>query len=153
MSDETAQALVAANAELVARRAEADILKRECLATVARGVSGRVEEFVKKAAHQHPEVAKELGAEGLKRLRLELADASAAVASVIDAATEQINWPPNAGSSRVRDDDVHSALFKFLYGERLWSQCDREELPPWGRRVRQDPAAEPLQPEPVCGGG
>jgi hypothetical protein len=120
MSGETAQKLNEARAAETERRAEADDRIRECLTAVARGIPARVDEVGKKAAHDQPDVARELGVEGIKDLRRELADAAAVLASEVEAAAEQIKWPRQQSEySQVKPRDIHSALFNFLYGQRV----------------------------------
>ena len=117
MSDETAQRLEEVRATEVEQRAEADDRKRECLTAVAGGIPVHLEEIAKRAAHGQPEVAKELGSDGIKDLRRELADRAVVIASEVEAAVEQIEWPsPQSEFSKVEPRSIHSALFKFLYG-------------------------------------
>jgi hypothetical protein len=74
----------------------------------------------KRVAHSQPEVAKELGSEGIKDLRRELADGAAVIASEVEAAVEQIKWPsPQSEFSKVEPKGIRSALFTFLYGRRV----------------------------------
>jgi hypothetical protein len=120
MSEKTARTLKEATAALEARQAEADVQKKECLAVVARGIPGRVEEIARRAAHSQPEVTKELGSDGVKELRKQLAGRAAVIASEIESAADQIEWPrPQYVSSPVEPRSIHSALFKFLYGRRV----------------------------------
>jgi hypothetical protein len=65
MSDETAQRLEEVRATEAERRVEADDRKRECLTAVAGGIPVHLEEIAKRAAHGQPEVAKELGSDGI----------------------------------------------------------------------------------------
>jgi hypothetical protein len=116
MSDETARKLSEAETEEAKLRAEVDAQVRECLKDIAHGIPARVDKVAKKAAHSEPEVAKQLGADGLRSLRQELADTAAALAAELEAAAEQIEWPRGRV---VKSGSVHSALFKFLYGRRV----------------------------------
>jgi hypothetical protein len=88
MSDETAQRLEEATVTQVERRAEADDRKRECLTAVACGIPARVEEIAKRAAQGQPEVAKELGSDGIKDLRRELSSTDCLVEG--DSATADL---------------------------------------------------------------
>lgn len=120
MSEQTAQNLRKAEAEESRLRTEVNAQVRECLTSIARDIPSRVDEVAKGAAHSEPEVAKQLGAEGIRSLRQELADAAKAFAAEIEAAAEQIQWPRTQSSfSGVTSSDVHSALFKFLHGRRV----------------------------------
>src|ERR1035437_3763488 len=122
MSDETAQRLKEATAIEVDRRADANDRKWECLKAVARGIPARVEEIAKRVAQGQPEVAKELGSDGIKDLRGELADRAAVIASEVEEAAEQIEWPsPQSEFSMVEPRSVQAALYKFLYGPRVES--------------------------------
>jgi hypothetical protein len=122
MSNETAQKLEETKAAEMKRRAEADDRKWKCLAAVARGIPACADEIAKRAAHHQPDVAKALGSEGIKDLRRKLADAADVIAPEVEAAAEQIEWPrPQSEYSRVEPRDIHSALFKFLYGRRVGS--------------------------------
>lgn len=120
MSDETTQNLERANADEAERRAEAEALQRDCLATIARNLPERVDHVAKEIAKRQPDVARGLGDERIRDLRAELADAAAALAPEVEGAADQIEWPRSQGSlSEVTKSDVHSALFKFLHGRRV----------------------------------
>jgi hypothetical protein len=60
-------------------------------------------------------VAQDLGRDGIDALRKELADAAEQLATELRGAVEQIEWPAIAR----RSQDAHSALFKFMYGQRV----------------------------------
>lgn len=111
MSEQTAQELEEAKALEMERRTEVEGQKRECLAAVARGIPARVEEVTRRVAYSRPEVAKELGSDGINGLRTELADAAAVIASEIEAAAGQIVWPRPQYSqfSQVRPRNIESA--------------------------------------------
>jgi hypothetical protein len=120
VSEETTQKLLAALAEEDRRRAEADQLKRQTLANVAGGIPARLDELAKRTAHAQPDVAKRLGADGIKTLRSELAASAAALAAEVEGAATEVKWPKKQGEfSEVKTRDVHSALFKFMYGKRI----------------------------------
>jgi hypothetical protein len=120
MSDETAKRLEEARTTEVVRRAEADDREQECLTAVARGIPARLEEIAKRAAHSQPEVAKELGSDGINDLRRELANGAAVIAAEVEAAVEQIEWPSTQSEfSKVEPKGIRSALFTFLYGRRV----------------------------------
>jgi hypothetical protein len=98
MSDETAQKLAEAKAIEIARQAEMDDQKRECLAVIARGIPARVDEVAKREARDQPDVARQLGSDGIRALRKKLAEAAAALASEVEEASEQIHGqaPPTS---------------------------------------------------------
>jgi hypothetical protein len=115
VSEQTARELEKLKAAEAEQRAATDDLKRECVESVARGLPDRLDAYAKRLAHQQPDVAKELGREGIDALRKELAEAAEQIATDLRGAVEQIEWPATAR----RSQDVHSALFKFMYGQRV----------------------------------
>ena len=130
MSEETTRALENARARASRAGAEADNRKRDLLDTIARELPDRVEQLAKNTAHAQPDVIKALGKDGIKKLRDELRDQATELATEIRGAADQITWPkPNMPAitntlwmepsiSPVTSREIHSALFKFLYGRR-----------------------------------
>jgi hypothetical protein len=120
VSEETTQKLREATAAAAARRAGADALKQHCLAEVASGMAARVDEIAKRTAHAQPDVAKQLGSAGIETLRKELAEQAELIAAELATAGEQLQWPTRQSEySSIGPRDIHSALFKFLYGRRM----------------------------------
>jgi hypothetical protein len=99
------------------QRAVVDDLKQECVESVARGLPDRLDTYAKRIAHQQPDAAKALGRDGVSALRNELAEAADQLATELRSAVDEIPWPSSAGARR--SQDVHSALFKFLYGSHV----------------------------------
>lgn len=115
MSEETTRELEKLKADEAEQRAATDNLKQKCVESVARGLPDRLDAYAKRLAHKQPDVAKGLGREGIDALRGELAEAAEQLAAELRNAVGQIAWPASAR----RSHDVHSALFKFMYGPRV----------------------------------
>ena len=103
MSDETARAVAEAEAAEEQQRAIVDEAKRSCLTSVADNLPGMLLDYAKKLSHAQPDVAKTLGRDGISALRSALA--------------ERIAWPTS--KRYVSKDDIHGALFKYMYGQRV----------------------------------
>jgi hypothetical protein len=116
MSDETARAIQDAEAAEAEVRATVDQLKRECLASVADALPGKLDDYAKKLAHDQPDVAKGLGRDGVRALRDELSAAAQSLAAELRDSADVVEWPEK---SYVSKDDIHHALFKFMYGPRV----------------------------------
>jgi hypothetical protein len=120
VSEETTQKLREATAAAAARRAEAGVLKEQCIAEVAGGMAARVDEIAKRTAHAQPDVAKQLGSAGIQTLRKELAEQAELIAAELATAAGQLQWPIRQSQySSIRPRDVHSTLFQYLYGRRM----------------------------------
>lgn len=113
MSEDTARALgdaIAAEAEV---RAATDRQKSECLAEIASGLPAKLKGLAKRWAHAEPDITRALGREGVEKLRAELSEESRTLAATIVGGVEKIQWP---SGSHVLTREVHSALFRYLYG-------------------------------------
>jgi hypothetical protein len=61
-----------------------------------------------------------LGTEGIEHLRTELAHEAALLAADIQGAADEIKWPmPQSDFDKVEARKIHSALFQYMYGERV----------------------------------
>lgn len=120
MSDETVQQLKEAEAVVAERRKDAENRKRECLKVLADRIPAEVEKIAKRTAQSQPEVTKALGSAGIRELRRQLAERASELAAEIESAVDQIQWPSSESEwSPVLPRHVHSALFKFMYGQRV----------------------------------
>ena len=117
MSDETARAVAEAEAAEEQQRAIVDEAKRSCLTSVADNLPGMLLDYAKKLSHAQPDVAKTLGRDGISALRSALAEAAEVLAADLRGAAERIAWPTS--KRYVSKDDIHGALFKYMYGQRV----------------------------------
>ncbi|EME65864.1 hypothetical protein, partial [Amycolatopsis decaplanina] len=117
---ETARVLREAEAEETRLRTEFEARARNSLAIVARDLPSRVDNAAKDAAQREPDVARELGAARIKDLRRELTAVAEVLASEVETAFDQIEWPrPMSRTfSEVTPRDIHAALLKFFNGPR-----------------------------------
>lgn len=115
MIDQTAQKLEAAKAVEAQLRAESDGRKREFLTAIACGIPGHVDAIAKREAHGQPDVARQLGSDGVRALRRELGEAGAALAADVELASDQIKWP----TVYITAKEVGAAVFDFLHGPRV----------------------------------
>ena len=119
VSEQTAQKLQEATAEMAARQLEADSLKHELLAKVAQGMPTRLQDIAKRTAHSQPDVTRQLGSEGISVLRRELVEQAEVIATELTAAADDIKWPTRQSEySPIITRDIHSALFHYLRGHR-----------------------------------
>lgn len=120
MTEETARKLQEAEAAEERAASAADAEKRACLQQVALNLPTKLDAFAKTVARDEPEVTKSLGADKLKQLRSDLAGAATSLGTDLQGAIDQIKWP-SAGSqySSVTAGDIHSALFNYMYGQRV----------------------------------
>ncbi len=117
VSNETKRILDEATTVVGAARAEADARRRECLDLVADGIPGAVDGVAKRIAQSQPDVTRGLGATGVKALREELAVEATVLAENVRSGSGKIEWPEQDSEwSKVEPRNVHSALFKFMYG-------------------------------------
>jgi hypothetical protein len=86
---------------------------------IAAGVSTAVDGMAKRVAESQPEVTRQLGSEGIRAMRAELAETAVQLATEIR--TAQISWPAEQslryGEVAVRHLDA--ALFSYLHGPRM----------------------------------
>jgi hypothetical protein len=82
-----------AHAAEAQQRTTVDELKRECLASIADGPPGKLDDYAKKLSHAQPDVAKGLGRDGVSTLRNELSGAAADLAAELRGAADRIEWP------------------------------------------------------------
>jgi hypothetical protein len=116
MSKETASALQKAQDAEAEQRAAVDDVMHETLAAVADGLPAKLVEYAKTLSHAHPDVAKQLGRDGIGTVRGELCGIATDIGNELRGAAHQIKWPRNKYVSK---DDIGSALFSFLYGQRI----------------------------------
>jgi len=116
MSDQTATTVREAEAAAVQARAQASQLKRQCLSAIADRLPAQADAVAKRLAQAQPATTKALGPNGVKALRDQIAARAADVAADLREAENRIEWPR---SDAAAPRDVHSALFKYLYGGRL----------------------------------
>ena len=112
MSEETTRRLAEAREAEQAASEVASTQIQGTLNAVADGMVGRLEMYAKRLTHQQPRVAKRLGKDGVTALRADLAAAVEEIAADLREAAEDIGWPI---TPHVRPQEVHSALFKYLY--------------------------------------
>jgi hypothetical protein len=119
MGDQTADALARAEAVLAAEQTKTESAERELLHRIAAGVPGAVDGVAKRVAESQPEVTRQLGSDGIRAMRAELADQANQLATEIR--TAQISWPLEQsvryGETRTRHLDA--ALFRYLHGRRM----------------------------------
>lgn len=121
MSDETQRALQDAATALAQAEARAEEAKRACLEDIAAGIPAAVDARAKRIAHDQPDVTRQLGSEGVKALREELASESATLADLVRAGVDKIEWPPGSDDwvTTVEPRKVGSALFRYMYGRPI----------------------------------
>lgn len=117
ISETTAQAVDEAERDVGKARALAKERETDCLCVIADGLAAAVDQLAKRTALAQTEVTKGLGTEGVQKLKGELHAQAAILAADIGSSQERIDWPTSA--TVVRPQDVHSALFKYLYGPRV----------------------------------
>ncbi|SIH60308.1 hypothetical protein [Mycobacteroides abscessus] len=117
MSEDTARELERLRAAEAQQSELVNRLKRECLESVADGLVAKLDNHAKDLAHKQPEVAKELGPDGIGAMRRELAEAGRELADELPGAIDEIEWP--AAPYLVDKHRIHSALFDFLQGKRM----------------------------------
>jgi hypothetical protein len=118
MSDETSSGVTEAAAVEARAQGEVDEQVVSVLERIADGLPRAVDELAKRIAHEQVDNTKRLGSEGLRQLKNSLSERSAALAADLRGAAGRIEWPVH---SHVRTQDVHSALFNYLYGRRVGS--------------------------------
>lgn len=121
MSDETQRALQDAATALAQAEARAEEAKRACLEDIAAGIPAAVDAHAKQIAQSQPDVTRQLGPEGVKALREELAAEAASLADFVRAGLDKIEWPPGSNHwvTTVEPRKVSSALFTYMYGRPI----------------------------------
>lgn len=119
VSEETARALETARTVHAGRLEAADDAKQRCLQLIATGIAGHLDEIARRAVHQQPDVAKQLGSDGIRTFRRALADGAAVLATDVESAAARVVWPVLGEYSPVTSATVRSALFDYLYGQRV----------------------------------
>jgi hypothetical protein len=117
VSAQSAQAVDAATRAVAEARAAAERLEVETLSAIADGLAAALDGLAKNTALAQPEVTKALGTDGIRELKVELQAQAETLAEDLRIARERIEWPTS--ETAVRGQDVHSALFKYLYGSRV----------------------------------
>jgi hypothetical protein len=119
MSEQTGEALGRAEAALAAEQAKTDRLEVEVLDRIAAGVPTAVDGIAKRVAESQPEITRQLGSDGVRAMRADLAEAAIHLAAEIR--TAEISWPVDQsvryGEVAVRHLD--GALFGYLHGPRM----------------------------------
>ncbi|HAV0114396.1 TPA: hypothetical protein JFU91_002441 [Enterococcus faecium] len=121
MSDETQRALQDAATALAQAEARAEETKRACLEDIAAGIPAAVDAHAKQIAHSQPDITRQLGPEGVKALREELAAEAASLADFVRAGVDKIEWPPGSDDwiTTVEPRKVSSALFTYMHGRPI----------------------------------
>lgn len=119
MSEETALKLKEAEAAFASAEAAATTSKNELLATVARHLPGHAKHLAKRTAQSEPDVTRALGADGVTKLRAELEATADELAADIAGAASKIIWPTPSHFSPVTSNDIRTALFNYLHGQRV----------------------------------
>jgi hypothetical protein len=121
MSDQTRGALDLATARAEAARVASDRLGQELLERIASGIPARIDGIAKRTAESQPEVTKQLGSEGIRTMRAELADKAGALATEVRGAARAISWPSEQSLryGEVRTRHLDGALFSYLHGGRM----------------------------------
>ncbi len=118
MSEETARRLAEAKEQEAEQRTVVDALKQQCLDSIADGLPGRLDDYVKGIAHGQPDVTKQLRRDGIIALRKEVSEAADNLGAELRNSAAQIKWPTYA-YGWPRHKGVTSSLFEFLYGSRV----------------------------------
>ncbi len=119
MSDQTGEALRAAEAVLAAEEASTGRLEAEVLERIAAGVPTAVDGIAKRVAESQPEITRGLGSDGVRAMRADLAEAAVRLAA--DIRTAQISWPAEQSVryGEVAARHLDAALFSYLHGPRM----------------------------------
>lgn len=88
---------------------------------IADELPAKLDALGKKVAHGQPEVTKALGADGVLRLRADLAAASKVLVNDLRSARTLIAWPVDREEGRNGKETrhVHRAVFDYLHGDRI----------------------------------
>jgi hypothetical protein len=123
MSDQTKGAWDRATASAEVARTTSDRLEQELLDHIAAGIPARVDAIAKGAAEREPDVTRQLGSDGIRAMRAELAEKATALAAEVRAASSQISWPAEEALryGEVRTRHLDAALFGYLHGQRMES--------------------------------
>lgn len=119
MSDHTGEVLTSAEAALAAEQTNTERCERELLDRIAAGLPSAVDGIARRAAESQPEVTRQLGIDGIRALRAELAEKADQLATDIRAA--QISWPSEQSVryGEVPTRHLDAALFRYLHGGRM----------------------------------
>ena len=112
MSEETARAVAAAEADESQQRALVDRLKQETLDSVAEYMPDHIDAYAKELAQKQPAATKALGPAGVSTLRKELAEAAQNLGAELKQSAAKIAWAANY-------EGVSYALAQFLGGSNL----------------------------------
>lgn len=119
MTEKTARSLQDAMAEEDQARTAAGVEKLACISRVARELPVKLDAVARGVARNEPEVTKSLGAEGVQRLRAELASEGATLGADLAEAADSIKWPSSSSQfSSVSSSSIHSALWVSLRSAR-----------------------------------
>jgi hypothetical protein len=119
MSDQTDDTLARAEAVLAAEQTKTERYERELLDRIASGVPTAVDGIAKRAAESQPDVTRQLGSDGIRAMRAELAEKALQLATEIR--TAQISWPleQSVRYGEVGTRHLDAALFSYLHGRRM----------------------------------
>ena len=112
MSEETARALAAAEAEEAEQRAIVDRLKQDVLKSIAAALPQNIDAYAKELSQKQPVATTKLGRDGVAALREALADAAQKLGSLLEASADKIDW--NADYS-----GVAYGIRRFVSGSSL----------------------------------
>jgi hypothetical protein len=121
MSEQTRGALEQATARAEAARVSSDRAGQALLDQIASGIPARIDGIAKRAAEAQPEVTRQLGSEGIRAMRAELAERAGALATEVRGAASEISWPSEQSLryGEVRTRHLDAALFSYLHGGRM----------------------------------
>jgi hypothetical protein len=144
MSDQRGEARGRAEAALAAEHARTKRLEGQLLDRIAAGVPAAVDGIARRVAETQPEVTTQLGIDGIKAMRAELAETALRLAAEIRAA--QITWPLERsvryGEVPVRH--VDAALFSYLHGPRMDALVEVLQSHGFANRADGEPGAQDL---------
>ncbi len=103
----------------MAEQTKTDRLEGELLDRIAAGVPTAVDGIAKRVAESQPEVTRQLGSDGIRAMRAELAETALELAGEIR--TARITWPleQSVRYGEVRTRHLDAALFSYLHGPRM----------------------------------
>jgi hypothetical protein len=121
MSEETARKLEDAKRVQQERQIELDTAKQSVLTGIASRIPARIDDVAKQTAHSQPDVTKNLGGDGVKQLRADLASAAENLATTVAEGADQIKWPAidQPAASPVTLNSVRRSVFDFMHGRRI----------------------------------
>jgi|GEM_PF-3564753 len=124
MSESTQQALQRANEAVARADANLTLSKREALSIIADKIPAAVDQRAKEIAHKHPDVTRNLGQEGVKNFRKDLAESAEKLATHVRTGEDNIEWPDKrlVESSRFwgsSPKEVRNAICDYMNGSPI----------------------------------